>query len=51
MSGTLVYSNLDEEIVLNIAGFHNEEVLDKQNVTGCDQSESHLSEEVMIYLF
>ena len=45
MSGTLVYSNLDEEIVLNIAGFHNEEVLDKQNVTGCDQSESHLSEE------
>ena len=45
MSGTLVYSNLDEEIVLNIAGFHNEEVLDKQNVTRCDQSESHLSEE------
>ena len=45
MSGTLVYSNLDEEIVLNIAGFHNEEVLDKQIATGCDHSESHLSEE------
>ena len=42
---TLVDSDLDEEILLDITGFHDEEVLDKQNVTGCDHSENHLSEE------
>ena len=45
MNDTLVNSNLDEEIVLDITGFHDEEVLEKQNVTGCDHSENHLSEE------
>ena len=45
MNGTLVDSNLDEEIVLDITNFYNEEVLDKQGLTGCDHSESHLSEE------
>ena len=45
MNGTLVDSNLDDEIVLDITGFHDEEVLDKQNVTVCDHSENHLSEE------
>ena len=45
MDGTLVDSNFDEEIVLGIIGFLDEEVLGKQNVTGCDHSKSHLSEE------
>ena len=45
MNGTLVDSNSDKEIVLNITGFHDEEVLDKQSLTGCDHSESHLNEE------
>ena len=45
MNGTLVDCNLDEEILLDFTGFHDEEVLDKQNVTSCDHSESHLSEE------
>ena len=45
MNGTLVDSNSDEEIVLDITGFHDEEVLDKQSLTGCDHSESHLLEE------
>ena len=43
MNGTLVDSNLDDEIVLDITGFHDEKVLDKQNVTGYDHSENHLS--------
>ena len=41
MNGTLVDSNLDEEIT----SFHDEEVSDKQSLTGCDHSESHLREE------
>ena len=45
MNGTLVDSNSDEEIVLDITGFNDKEVLHKQNSTGCDHSESHLSEE------
>ena len=45
MNGTLVDSNLDEEIVLDITGFHDEKVSDKQSLTGCDCSESHLNEE------
>ena len=45
MDGTLVDSNFDEEFVLGITGFLNEEVLGKQNITGCDHSKSHLSEE------
>ena len=45
MNDTLVDSNLDDEIVLDITGFHDEGVLDNQNVTGCDHSENHLSEE------
>ena len=44
MNGILLDSNLDEEIALDITGFHDEEVLNKQNVSGCDHSESHLSE-------
>ena len=32
-------------IVLDITSFHDEEVLDTQCFTGCDHSESHLSEE------
>ena len=35
----------NEEIVLNITGLHDEEVLNKQSLTRCDHSESHLSEE------
>ena len=42
---TLVDSDLDVEILLDITGFQDEEVLDKRNVTGCDHSENHLSEE------
>ena len=49
-NGTLVDSDLDEEILLDITGFHDEEVLDKQNVTGCGHSENHLSEEGYDYL-
>ena len=45
MKGTLVDSNSDEEIVFDITGFHDEKVLEKQNLTGCDRSESHLNEE------
>ena len=45
MNGTLVDSNLNKEIVLDITGFYDEDVLDKQNVIGCDHPESHLSEE------
>ena len=45
MNSTLVDSDSDEEIVLDITGFHDEEVLDKQTLTGCDNSESYLNEE------
>ena len=45
MNGTLVDSNSDEEFVLDITGFHDEKVLNKQSLTGCDHSESHLNEE------
>ena len=45
MSGTLVDSNSDEEIALDITGFHDEKVLNKQSLTACDRSESHLNEE------
>ena len=45
MNGTLVDSNLDEEILLDITDFHDVEVLDKQSLTSCDHSESHSSEE------
>ena len=45
MIGTLVNSKSEEEIVLDITGFHDEEVLNKQSLTGCDHSESHLNEE------
>ena len=45
MNGTLVDSNSDEEIVLDITGFHDEKVLNKQSLTGCDRSESHLNED------
>ena len=47
MNGTLVDSNSDEEIVLDITGFHYEKVLDKQNLTGCDRSGSHLNEDTL----
>ena len=42
---TLVHSKSDKETVLDITGFHDEGVLNKQSLTGCDHSESHLSEE------
>ena len=45
VNGTLVDSNSDEEIVLEMTGFHDEEILDKQSLTDCDHSESHLNEE------
>ena len=45
MNGAIVDIKSDPEIVLAIAGFHNEEVLNKQSVPGCDHSESHLSGE------
>ena len=40
MNDTLIDSNSDEEIILDIVGIHDEEVLDKQSLTG-DNSESH----------
>ena len=40
MDGTLVDSTLDQEIVLDITSFHDEEVLDKQSLIGFDHSES-----------
>ena len=45
MNDTVVDSNSDEEIVLDITGFHDEKVLDKQSLIGCDRSESYLNEE------
>ena len=45
MNSTLVDSNSAEEIVLDITSFHDEEVLNKQRLTGCDHSESHLTED------
>ena len=45
MNDSLVDTSSDEEIVLDITGFHDEEVLDKQSLTGCDHSENHLNEE------
>ena len=36
MNDTLVDCNLDEKIVLDITGFHDEKVLGKQSLTGCD---------------
>ena len=44
MNGALVDSKSDEEILLDISGFHDEEVLIKQNLTCCDHSESHCEE-------
>ena len=38
-------SNSDEEIVLDITGFDNKEVLNKQSLTSFDHSESYSSEE------
>ena len=43
MNITLVDSNLDEETLLHITGFHNEEVLDKVSLTDCDHSQSTYS--------
>ena len=45
MNDTLVDSKSDEEMVLDTTGLHDEEVLNKQCLTGCAYSESHLSEE------
>ena len=44
MNSTLVDSNSDEKIVSDITGFHDEEVLNKQSLTGCAYLESLLSE-------
>ena len=38
-------NNSGEEIVLDNTGFHDEKILDKQTLTGCDHLESHLNEE------
>ena len=45
MNDTSVDNSPDEEIVLDTTGFHDEEVLDKQSLAGCDHSGSHLNEE------
>ena len=45
MNDTLVDNSSDEEIALDTTGFHDEEVLDKQSLAGCDNSGSHLNEE------
>ena len=45
MNDTLVDNSSDEEIVLDTTGFHDEDVLDKQSLAGCDHSGSHLNEE------
>ena len=45
LQGTSTDSNSDKEIVLDITGLHDEEILDKQSITGCDCSESLLNEE------
>ena len=45
MNDTLVDNSSGEEIVLDTTGFHDEEVLDKQSLAGCDHSGSHLNEE------
>ena len=42
---TLVDSNSDNEVVLDITGFHDKEVLDKHGLTGCYHSENYLNEE------
>ena len=39
MKDTLVDSNSDKEIVLDIIGFHDEEDSGKKSLTGCDYSE------------
>ena len=44
MKGTLGDCNLDKEIALDITGFHDEKVLDKQSL-GYYRSESHSNEE------
>ena len=44
MNGALVDSKSDEEILLDISGFHDEKVLIKQSLTCCDHSESHCEE-------
>ena len=43
INDTLMDSSSDQEIVLDNTGFHDEEFLDKQSLTGCDHSESHLN--------
>ena len=45
MNSTLVDSNSDEEIALDITDIHNEKVLDNQSLTGCHHSGSPLNEE------
>ena len=45
LQGTSIDSNSDKEIVLDITGLYDEEILDKQSITGCDCSESLLNEE------
>ena len=41
MNGTLGDCNSDKQIVLEITGFHDQKVFDKQCQTGCDHSENH----------
>ena len=41
---TLVDSNSDNEVVLDITGFHDKEVLEKHSLTGCYHSENYLNE-------
>ena len=41
MNGTLGDCNSDNQIVLEMTGFHDHKVFDKQSQTGCDHLESH----------
>ena len=50
LNETLVDSNPDEEILLDVSGIPDDEVLDKQNLRSCDHSENHLNEEYKIEL-
>ena len=45
MNVTLVDINSEQEIILKLNDFHDEEALDKQTLTGYEHLESYLNEE------
>ena len=45
MNGTLVDSNSEEEIILELNDLHDEEAPDKQTLTGYEHLQSYLNEE------